>query len=441
MRNREIAREIFQHALRSASIEAAFAKNVDYDRGVLRVCEDLHELNSYSAVPVIAFGKAAHIMTEQLAARIGSRAHGIVAAPAEALEGKSQAPGFRYFAAGHPTPNEESIKAARAAMQSIRALKDRALVIYLISGGGSSLFELPLDEDISFDDLKQTYAALVHSGAPIAEINAIRKHLSAVKGGRVAAAVDAAAPRSQQLSIMISDVPASAPDALASGATMPDSSTVEQCYGTASRYALDTAFPSPVSALFRRRALQETPKKDHPCFRNSRWWTLLSNEDVVKAAAVKASECGYAVEIDTSCDDWDYADAADHLLHRVRTLKRGASKVCVISGGEVTVRVGVAAGAGGRNAQWALYCAGKIAGENITALSAGTDGVDGNSPAAGAVADGSTLLRWSSLGLGTPLSAALKAFDAYPVFQKLGDAIITGPTGNNLRDLRILIAE
>jgi len=438
---RHTAREIFQYALRHTSIAAAFDKNVVYERGVLRVCEDLYELDSYARVLVIALGKAAHTMVEALAGQLGSRAQGIVAAPSKALEGRPQVPGFRYFAAGHPTPNQESVQAARAALQSIASLQDRSLVLFLLSGGGSSLFELPVDNEISLSDLGHTYHVLVNCGAPIAGINAIRKHLSAVKGGRLARAVEKAAQTSQQVSIMISDVPDNALDALASGPTMPDSSSTEDCYAIAAEYDLVKRFPSSVAELFTRRALEETPKKDDPCFRHARHWPVLSNAAVVKVAAAQASAAGYAVEIDNSCDDQDYVRAADHLLERLRKLRRGASRVCVISGGEVTVTIGSRSGVGGRNQQFALYCASKIPGENITVLSAGTDGIDGNSEAAGAVVDGSTLHRYSLLGSGRPLSAALKSFDAFPVLQALGDTIVTGPTGNNLRDLRILLAD
>ena len=124
--SKQIARDIFEHALKQTSVSAAFTKHVAYERGILRVSEDLYELNAFARVLVIAFGKAAHTMTDALAGQLGSRAQGIVAAPASALEGVSQVPGFRYFAAGHPTPNEESIKAARAALQSISSLNDRA---------------------------------------------------------------------------------------------------------------------------------------------------------------------------------------------------------------------------------------------------------------------------------------------------------------------------
>jgi len=265
------------------------------------------------------------------------------------------------------------------------------------------------------------------------EINAIRKHLSAVKGGRLARA---AAP-AQQVSILVSDVPDNAPDALASGPTMPDSSTVEDCCRVAEKYELLPQLPEPVQRLFAERKLQETPKAGDEAFARSRWWTVLSNAEVRQAAAGAAARAGFAVTIDNSCDDWDYAAAADHLLGRLRELRQGVSRVCLISGGEITVRV-QNGGRGGRNQQFALYCAQKIAGENIAVLSAGTDGIDGNSPATGAVTDGTTLERARAEGLDA--AAALARFDAFPFLETLDDAIVTGPTGNNLRDLRVLLA-
>jgi glycerate 2-kinase len=194
-----------------------------------------------------------------------------------------------------------------------------------------------------------------------------------------------------------------------------------------------------VRELFERHALEETPKKDDPAFARSRWWKILSNETAEKAAAAEASRQGFAVDIDHSCDDWDFAKAADYLLERLRTLREGVSRACIISGGEVTVKVPANAGAGGRNQHFALYCAQKIAGQNITVLSAGTDGIDGNSPAAGAVVDGSTIERSRAAGLDA--QTHFEAFNSYPLFQALGDAIETGPTGNNVRDVRILLAD
>ncbi len=215
---REAAREIFREALAEASIGSAFARHVHFERGVLRVREDLYQLDSYSRVLVVSLGKAGHTMVEALSAQVGPSFEGIVASSVEPSE---QIRGFRYFRGGHPTPNAESVQAASAMLRALEALPASALVIFLLSGGGSSIVEKPIDDEISLADLIATYRALVHSGAPIAEINAVRKHLSAVKGGRLAQAAFPA----QQVSLLVSDVPDQTPDALASGPTMPDSTT------------------------------------------------------------------------------------------------------------------------------------------------------------------------------------------------------------------------
>jgi hydroxypyruvate reductase len=192
-----------------------------------------------------------------------------------------------------------------------------------------------------------------------------------------------------------------------------------------------------VRELFEHHALEETPKSDDPAFIRARWWTVLSNAALLEAAKKEAKRQGFVVEIDNSCDDWDYAKAADDLLSRLRELRKEHERVCLLSGGEVTVHV-ENGGVGGRNQQFALYSANKIAGENICVLSAGSDGIDGNSPAAGAIADGTTVEKAKARGL--DLNAHLASFNAYPLFEALGDAILTGSTGNNLRDLRILLA-
>jgi len=369
-------------------------------------------------------------MVEALSAEVGASLEGIVAS---SVQPGAQIPGFRYFHGGHPTPNAESIQAATAMLRAVEAQPASALVLFLISGGGSSIVEKPIDDEISLEDLVATYRALVHSGAPIAEINAVRKHLSAVKGGRLAWAAFPA----QQVSLFVSDVPDTTPDALASGPTMPDSTSVEDCYRLAEKYELLNQFPRSTRELFDRHALEETPKSDDPVFHKSRWWTILSNQSAIEEASAAAERAGFIVHIDNSCDDWDYEKAADYLVTKLRELRKQFSPVCLISGGEVTVKV-TNGGVGGRNEQFALACAEKIAGENITVLSAGTDGVDGNSPAAGAIVDGSTVERARSRGL--DCNAALAQFDANPFFAALGDAIETGPTGNNLRDIRILLA-
>ena len=432
---RETARDIFSAALKNASISSAFSRHVHCERGVLRICEDLYDLNSYSRVFVVSIGKAAHTMAAALEAQVGSRLEGIVACAVDAGS-TGQIRGFRYFRGGHPTPTAESIQAAEAILKSLGALDINSLAMFMISGGGSSIVEKPIDDEITLSDLVATYRALVHSGAPIAEINAIRKHLSAVKGGRLAQAAYPA----QQVSILVSDVPDSTPDALASGPTMPDSTSIYDCERIAARHGLLSQLPNSIADLFHQHALDETPKSDDPAFVRARWWTVLSNKVAIEEAAIAAVRAGFAVEIDNACDDWDYEKASDYLLNRLRELRGKVSRVCLLSGGEVTVRVRNG-GTGGRNQQFALACAEKISGEDITILSAGTDGIDGNSPAAGAVVDGSTVARAGErTGDLEAVRHALSSFNAYPVLDALGDAIVTGPTGNNLRDLRILLA-
>jgi len=426
---KEIARHIFEHALRESSISRAFSRHVHCERGVLRICDDLYDLNSYSRFFVICLGKAAHSMLTALHEQTGERFEGIVAS---SVEPEFQVRGFRYFNGGHPLPNEESVRAAEAMLKSLNAQNQASLVVYLLSGGGSATVEKPIDDEISLPDLIETYRVLVHSGASISEINTIRKHLSAVKGGRLAQAAYPA----RQVSILVSDVPDSTPDALASGPTLPDSTTVEDTYRIAAKHKMLEQFRPSVRELFERHALDETPKSDDPAFVHARWWTILSNSALLQAAEREAKQQGFSVEIDNSCDDWDYRRAADYLLVRLRELRRKHERVCLLSGGEVTVHV-EHGGVGGRNQQFALHCATKISRKNVCVLCAGSDGIDGNSPAAGAIADGTTLERAKARGLDA--AAHLSAFNAYPLFEALGDAIVTGPTGNNLRDLRILL--
>jgi len=442
---RETAQEIFAHALRHTTIQQAFHQHVSCDRGVLRIGDDLYDLQAKNRVLVISLGKAAHSMLRAFEGQAGEQFEGIVASSVVA---EFQARGFRYFHGGHPLPNAESVSAARAMLNSVGQLNQSSLVIYLLSGGGSAAVEKPLEDEISLSDLVESYRVLVHCGAPIHQINAIRKHLSAIKGGRLAAAAYPA----EQVSILVSDVPDQTPDALSSGPTMPDSTTVEDCYrlinGTGAvgcradhpeggTRHLAERFPPAVRQLFERHGLEETPKSDHPAFLRSRWWTILSNAALVASAKQRAEQLGWTVHVDNCPDDWDYKQAGDYLLERLRELRRNQPRVCLLSGGEVTVEV-EDAGKGGRNQQFALYCAEKVAGQDICVLSAGSDGIDGNSPAAGAIVDRTTCEK--ALARGLDVKAYLNRFDTYSLFDAIGDAVVIGPTGTNLRDLRILLA-
>ena len=428
---RRSARDLFDHALAECSIATAFARHLRYQGGQLQIDDAVYDPATFSRVVAISIGKAGHSMAEALSGIVPIGIRGIVACPTPP---RSQVVGFQYFYGGHPLPNEHSLRAGSAILKFLHTLPERSLVLFLISGGASAVAEIPISSSLTLSDVVKTYRTLVHSGAAIAEINAIRKHLSALKGGRLA---QAAAPATQ-VSLLVSDVPEHALDALASGPTMPDSSAVLDCYAISERYAMRSHFPERVRDMFDSRQLQETPKQGDPAFRNSHYVTVLANQTAVSAAAERAKSCGFAVEVDNRCDDWDYARAADYLLGKLREMRRASSPVCLISGGEVTVTVGDKSGIGGRNQQFALYCAQKIAAEPITVLSAGTDGIDGNSRAAGAVVDGTSFAR--AKGCGLDPQAAMSGFDTFPLLESIGDAIVTGPTGNNVRDLRILLA-
>ena len=267
---RDRVRGIFDHALLECSIPRAFSRKFEHDRRYTKVGDELYDLGAFSRALVVSIGKAGHSMAEALASIVGTGLSGIIATSAAP---PAQLFGFRYFAGGHPMPNEESLRAAEAILRLLSGLTAETLVIFLISGGASAIAEKPISPSISLADLVQTYKALVHSGAPIAEINAIRKHLSALKGGRLALA---AAP-AYQLSVLVSDVPDHSLDALASGPTMPDSNTVERCYEIAERHKMLPHFPGSVRDLFERRALRETPKAGAPAFARSRYVTVLSN--------------------------------------------------------------------------------------------------------------------------------------------------------------------
>lgn len=426
----ETARTIFHQALADCSIEQAIAQHVFTRDAKLHIDEEAIDLNAVDRIRVIAAGKAASTMLLATLCQLPQcETTGIVIAP----ETPRQLPGgFQYFAGGHPLPNEASFAGARTALDIARAATEDAahtLCLFLISGGASAMMELPLDPAITLADTAEFHRALVASGAPIAEMNCVRKHFSAVKGGRLALAAGRALCRS----LLLSDVPADRKDALASGPTIPDSSTVQQCREILARHRLLPRFPLSVRRFFESESLPETPKRTEL---SAQTCTLLDSQNLADAAARRAEALGYAAVIDNTCDEWDYQDAAKYLLERLRILRRELSRVCLISAGEVSVGLPAdSTGIGGRNQQFALYVATLLtpADGAVAILSAGSDGIDGNSPATGAVVD-QTMRE-------TPGSAqALADFNAHPFLSAHHATITTGPTGNNLRDLRILLA-
>jgi glycerate 2-kinase len=276
----------------------------------------------------------------------------------------------------------------------------------------------------------------VTCGAPIDAMNTVRKHLSAVKGGRLAVA----AGRAQKITLAVTDVPVGKESALASGPTLPDPTTIADVDRVLRQYDLRRHFPPALVHWLDAQKIPETPKASHPAFTNAHFLLLLGMDDLFHAAHHAVEAHGYLSCCDNSTDDWPVENAVDSLLAQLKEWQEenGGKRVAIIADGEVSSPV-TGTGVGGRNSAFVLACVKKIAGRKITVFSAGTDGIDGNSPAAGAIADGHTLARARAEGLDP--AVFFRESDAYSFFNKLGDAIITGPTGNNLRDLRVFLAD
>lgn len=429
------ARRICEQALADCSIEQAFARKVQASATSLLIDgEVVLHLDHVQRMRIVAVGKASATMLDALLARLrlpdSCKVEGVLVARERP---QRLAEGLQFFAGGHPFPNQASLDGARAALAMVGAPADDGTVcLFLISGGGSAMMELALDPSITLEDTVAFHRVLVHSGASIAEINCVRKHFSAVKGGRLALAARGA----KCVSLLVSDVPRGHLDALASGPTLPDTSTVDQCREILERYEMLDRLPDSVQRFFSSPTLAETPKSDGL---GGRSWTLLDSDDLADAASRHAQAQGFHAVIDNTCDDWEYRAAAEYLLGRLRRLRQDHPRVCVISAGEVTVQLTENPGTGGRNQQFALHMAALLqASDASTAvLSVGSDGIDGNSDVAGAVVDERTVL---DSGL-RQAQAALERFDSFTFLDGVEATVRTGATGNNLRDLRMLLSE
>jgi glycerate 2-kinase len=430
-----LARRIFQETISAIDIPEAMQRKLRREGTVLRLNDTKLNLRAFPNVRVIAIGKAAHAMVDGLASLLGREypLKGIVAAPTPPL---LAVVGMKYFVSGHPTPDSESWKAAEKILALLSECDEKTVVFFLLSGGGSALVEVPLDRRQALEDVRQLYRALVTCGAPIEAINTVRKHFSAVKGGRLAVA----AGRATKISLAVSDVPVGKESALASGPTLPDPTTVADVQRVIDEFSLREKLPAGILRWMDEGQMPETPKENDAAFGNAHFSLLLGLDDLFHPAHHATEAKGFLACCDNTTDDWPVEKAAEYLLAQLEELRRAnpGQHVAVIADGEVSSPVR-GKGIGGRNAAFVLACVKKIAGKRVAVLSAGTDGVDGNSPAAGAVADGDTWERGQAIGLNARYM--FRESDSYSYFARLGDTLVTGPTGNNLRDLRILLAE
>ncbi|GBD96937.1 MAG TPA: glycerate kinase [Nitrospirae bacterium] len=346
---------------------------------------------------------------------------------------------IKVFEAGHPIPDENGIMATEEIIKLLQNTDEQTLVLCLISGGGSALFVSPY-EGITLSEKQLITDLLLRAGADITELNSVRKHLSGVKGGRLA---EIASP-AKIISLMISDVIGDKLDVIASGPTAPDTSTFNDAAGVINKFNLREKAPKGVLDIIdrgREGLIPETPKADSPVFENVTNIIIGSNRKALEAAKNKAMSIGFEAEIISSGIMGEAREVGKRLAGKAKGTKvqRHKGTKCFISGGETTVTVR-GAGKGGRNTELALSFAMEIEGiGGVTLLSAGTDGTDGPTDAAGAIVDGETILKAKKLGLNP--KEYLGNNDSYNFFNKINSLLITGPTGTNVMDVQIIVVE
>ncbi|UCD34551.1 MAG: glycerate kinase [Nitrospiraceae bacterium] len=447
MQMREIAGKIFSGVLESVNPLAIV-------KGYGEQIRSYSSSKDFNSIRVVGFGKASCQMARAVEESLGpdAIASGIVitkyghagamhSAVSHRPEG-SELSGLRkirVFEAGHPIPDQQGVEAAEEIIRLLAHSKDRDLVLCLVSGGGSALFVSPC-EGITLREKQAITDLLLKSGADITELNAVRKHLSKVKGGRLA---EIAAP-AEIISLMISDVIGDRLDVIASGPTAPDPSTFQDALDVIRKYSLADSAPASVMELLERGLrgdIPDTPKAGDPLFSRVQNLIVGSNRIAIERARQEAEALGYRTEVLSSEISGEARDVGQWLARKAREAREavGGSTQCFISGGETTVHVR-GRGKGGRNTELALSFAMEADGmKGVTLLSAGTDGTDGPTDAAGAIVDGGTVERARSRGLNP--REYLENNDSYTFFKAIDSLLITGPTGTNVMDVQILIVE
>ncbi|MCA8961063.1 MAG: DUF4147 domain-containing protein [Planctomycetes bacterium] len=389
------------------------------------------ERDTVDRLAIVALGKAGAALADRFGADLEDF-EGLAITPDPPLVRPEL---WEHIAGGHPEPTLASFRAARRALELVGSLGGGDGVLFLVSGGGSSLMELPIDPAIDLDDCRAFHRGLVRSGASIEAINRVRAVASAVKGGRLA---EAAAP-ARQWTVVVSDVPRGRPELVASGPSFPPPVTdPAEVNAILRRHDLVHTIPERYRAWFAGLDRSTLALRDGT-FDRSTFVTLVDNEDALRAIEARLNGDGFVTERLCLQEEATVDDAVSLHLRAIEGLaeRHPGEAVAIVSGGEVTVPVRGHPGIGGRNQSLVLAMALAIEGAPLAFLSAGTDGIDGNSSAAGAVADGTTVARARAAGC-DPRSA-LSANDAGTLFASIGDAIVTGPTGNNVRDVRILV--
>lgn len=400
-----------------------------------------YEKGKYERLYALAFGKAASAMMRAVTDRIGDVVtDGIVITKYGHADNTFENSGIRVFEAAHPVPDEKGLQATDQALRLLEKADERTLLVCLISGGGSALLVAPYS-GISLEHKQKTTELLLSRGADIYETNTVRKHISRVKGGRLAAI----AYPSRIESFILSDVLGDRLDVIASGPTAADKTTYADALGVIEKYQIDRDVPTSVLDLLRcgsQRLIPETPKQGDPIFHMVSNTIVGNNRKAIEAAGKKAKQLGFDVTVINTGIHGEARQAGRWLARKVLAAKKvlaqrpeGLRPACLISGGETTVTV-QGHGTGGRNMELALAFAIEVDGQSgITLLSAGTDGGDGMTDAAGAIVDGLSVAKGRALGIDP--REFLQDNDSYGYFKKTHDLLITGPTGTNVMDLQI----
>ena len=429
---------ILEAGIRSVDPRASVLENLSLVGNVLRVGPSggrpgsVHEakLGKGSRVLVVGCGKAATPMVEAVHEVFGDRAEGSV----NGLENRTMGR-IRIVKARHPIPDEEGVRGAERILELASGAMGKDVVLCLISGGGSALMPLP-EEGVSLENKMAMTKLLLKCGANIVEINSVRKHLSRIKGGKLALA----AGKARVFSLILSDVLGDPLDSIASGPTAPDTKTYEDAIGVFRKYRIWDEAPASIRRVLEARK-NETPKADHPVFRRVTNILIGNNEKAVDAAAARAGALGYSV---VTRYRWSVGEARDFpaktLFPEMRRLLESGelrTPAALVFGGEPTVTL-KGNGKGGRNQEMALAALPGLE-KGWTLASIGTDGIDGNSDAAGAIADAEVMGR----AAGQKLEAGpfLDNNDSNSFFAKTNGLLLTGPTGTNVADIAVLIVE
>jgi hydroxypyruvate reductase len=434
---REKALSIFQACLKGADPKLCVKRFLKLENGYISAGNFRRRLDQIKRIIVAGAGKASALMAQATEEILEDKIDkGIVVAekgPEVALK-KTE-----LFFGGHPFPDENGARGTQEILQMLSEDKDNDLVIFLLSGGGSALL-VSSAEGVSLEDKKRMVQLLFECGANIDEMNTIRKHISKVKGGRLAKIAYPA----QTISLILSDVIGDRLDSIASGPTSPDPTTFEDCFEILNRYKLLDKIPESVRFFLEEnkgKQENETIKPGDEVFEKVENIIVGSNLLALKEAEKKAKKLDFNTLLLSSTVSGDTTRAAKEHASLAREIINGREKIsppaCVISGGETTVEI-KGNGKGGRNQEFVLASAIQIQGlKDMVISSINTDGIDGPTDAAGAICDGTTVSRAKKLSLDP--EDHLKQNDSYHFFEKLGDLIKTGPTNTNVMDIHLIL--